>query len=174
MHFSHAFRLGPALTAIIAFGLARAPSPAAAQTLSTLPARNISFGAFGVGSTATFGQTVTAPGDVLQDFTFEVAFSASRPLLADAEVYAWNGTTAAGPALFRSSPFAINNPSLNPYAFMPYTVTPNIAVTVGAQYVLLFTTSGLQGRAVEFVFLLRRGQSGHLYWWEFRVSEQRQ
>ena len=133
-------RSGLALAALTALGLA-AVRPAAAQTINTLPAQNSTIGSFGVPNAATYGQTIVSPTTgTLLDFTFNVSNDFNSSIPADAEVYAWNGTGATGPALFQSSPFTINTGS----GFTLFTATPNVAVTAGSQYVLLFTTSGLQ------------------------------
>ena len=122
--------------------LVLAAHPASAQTINTIPDQNNTVGIFGVPNTATYGQTIVSPTTgTLLDFTFNVDNYSTSTIMADAEVYAWNGTGATGPALFQSSPFSIV-PSGSSYTL--YTATPNVSVTAGSQYVLLFTTSGLQ------------------------------
>ena len=78
----------------------------------------------------------------LQDFVFNVNNDGGTPITADAEVYAYNSMTnmASGPALSQSAPFTIAPNG----AFTLVTAPSGAAVTAGSQYVLLFTTSGLQ------------------------------
>ncbi len=142
--------LRPVLTALCL--LAAMPTYAqasafGASTVSTLPDMNASVGNFGAGATATFGQTITAPAQdsLLTRFAFVLENFGGAPLEADAEVYAWDGAGVLGPALFQSAPFTIAaNSAADPLAGVLYRATPNITLSAGGQYVLLFTTSGLQ------------------------------
>lgn len=123
-----------------------------ASTVSTFPDMNASVGDFGAGATATLGQTITAPAEdsLLTDFAFVLENFGKAPIQADAEVYAWDGAGASGPALFRSAPFTIAaDPVTGLLGNVLYTATPNIVLGAGGQYVLLFTTSGLQGGQTE-------------------------
>ena len=135
-------KTGLALAALAALGLAAA-RPAAAQTIDTLSAQSNDVGVFGPTHTPTYGQTIISPitGSLL-DFTFNVQNDGGNPITADAEVYAYNSATnkASGPALSQSAPFtlAANN------TFTLVTAPSGAAVTAGSEYVLLFTTSGLQ------------------------------
>ncbi len=102
---------------------------------------------WGVTDTATYGQTITTPttDTELTSFTFYLGpqYSGSGPIEYQSYVYAWDATTrmATGPVLYQSSVSTFTaNGSLDPVTF-----TPDVNLTAGDQYVLFFSTSGLQG-----------------------------
>ena len=78
--------------------------PLSAVTIDTLASWDGSsfISSFGIPNTQTYGQTVTVPLGlpVLQSFSFELKLPAT--LAFRGEVYAWDGTKAAGPDLFES------------------------------------------------------------------------
>jgi hypothetical protein len=88
------------------------------------------WGPSATGGGQSYGDIFTAPGSVLNDFTFTAA-GESYPFVA--QVYAWNGTGATGPALYTSG---LNTLTATLTA---YTFTPNITLTVGNAYVAFIT-----------------------------------
>jgi hypothetical protein len=117
--------LGAALAGALALPASAAAidNPANGGTIS-------SWGPSAVGGGQSYGDIFTAPGSVLNDFTFTVAGS-TYPFVA--QVYAWNGTGATGPALYTSG---INNLTATLTA---YTFTPNLSLTLGNAYVAFVT-----------------------------------
>ena len=117
---------------------------------------------WGVTDTATYGQTITTPttGTELTSFTFYLGpqYSGSGPINYQAYVYAWDGTTnmATGSALYQSS-MSTFTPNVS---FNPVTFTPDINLTAGDQYVLFFSTSGLQS-----------GQPDSTIYWGYSPSD---
>jgi hypothetical protein len=101
------------------------------------------------GYTPTVGQTFVAPSDVLtlDSFSFEATdFTAGSTLSYQAAVYAWSGSLlggnapqgATGPALYTSPDTVF----VDTGTFQTVTVnTGGIALTPGASYVALLTTS---------------------------------
>jgi hypothetical protein len=93
----------------------------------------------------TVGQTFTADstlGLYLDDFTLYFHnISVFDKITYDADVYAWNGTTVTGPALFTSGPFDLAGGSS---VFVPITITTDLTtpLTAGQQYIALVTTVG--------------------------------
>jgi len=82
----------------------------------------------------SYGQIFTVPGGstVLNDYTLTVRyFDTSFPFVS--QLYAWNGTTTTGPALFTSG--TLNTAPTE----TPYTFTPNVGVTAGQQYIAFVT-----------------------------------
>ncbi len=96
---------------------------------------------FGVPNSATYGQVVTVPADrtVLESFDFELLVPSSVSF--QAEVYAWDGTKATGPALYEGS---ARSTTQNSSFELIHTDTGGIPVTPGAQYVVFLSTSKLQ------------------------------
>jgi hypothetical protein len=100
-------------------------------------------------STATYGQTFVAPAtdNVLQNFTFYISGQGNGATVTfQADVYAWFGSLqggngpqgSTGPALFTSPNMTFTDNG----TFQPVTVnTGGVALTPGADYVALFTTS---------------------------------
>lgn len=126
--------------------LAAAPSTARADSIISVP-QTRSVGNWGVPNTATYGQTVTVPvnGDTqLNSFTFYLGPPAygSGTINYEAYVYAWDPTTneATGSALYTSG-LATYTPGAG---YVPVTFSPGVNLIAGDQYVLFFSTSGLQ------------------------------
>lgn len=99
-------------------------------------------GSWGVLNTATYGQTLTAEGSQLTDFTFYLGrrSGGSGDIQYRAYLYQWDGSKATGSAVWQSA-ISVLTPGVNPF---PVSFAPNAAVTNGSQYVLFFSTSGLQ------------------------------
>jgi hypothetical protein len=83
-----------------------------------------------VGGGQSYGEIFTAAGNVLNDFTFTVAGN-SYPFVA--QVYAWSGTGATGPALYTSGVTALTA------TLTSYTFTPNLSLSSGSLYVAFVT-----------------------------------
>ena len=129
----------------ILFCLAYSPMAHAQTTLTTLPDWNgsTSQGDWGVPDTSTYGQTFTTPTDnVLNDFTVYMSrYGGSGPINYQAYVYAWDGSKAAGPALFTSAVSSVDPGA----SFIPVTTnTGATTLTAGQVYVAFLSTSGLQ------------------------------
>ena len=118
----------------------------ASLTIETIPAWDgQSFvGSFGERNTATYGQTVTAPGNVLQSFKFLVDDSLNPDFVDfEAFVYAWDGAKAAGPALYTSAPMSTtNNGGQGGYEEIEL-LTGGVPVVTGGEYVLFLSVSNL-------------------------------
>jgi len=120
-------------------------TPALADTtIDTTPSWNGSsavqpWGTVAGGNTPTYGQVITTPADhFLTSFSFELNTPAGIGYTGD--VYAWNGVSATGPALFQSPQELTSGPS---GAFKLTTVdVPFLDLTAGSQYVLFLTTVG--------------------------------
>jgi hypothetical protein len=133
-HFGTAF----ALVLIVAL------RASASTTIDTTPWDSTLF-PFGEPITATYGQTITVPptDSVLTSFTFFLDDTLSRPGLTkfEAFVYAWDGTKAAGPALFSSSPMSTTNNAGND-GFETFEIdTGSLTLQPGGTYVLFFSTA---------------------------------
>lgn len=99
---------------------------------------------FGNPNTSTYGQTFLAPVDPLMtDFSFHINASVATTLQFQGEVYQWsgpmqgNGGQATGAMLYQSAPTVL----MGNGAFQTVTMTPNIMLTPGNQYVALLTIS---------------------------------
>ena len=88
------------------------------------------WGPSATGGGQSYGEIFTAAGSVLNDFTFTVA---GDPYPFVAQVYAWNGTGATGPALYTSG---IDNLTA---ILTSYTFNPNISLVAGNLYVAFVT-----------------------------------
>lgn len=122
-------------------------SSAGAQNIDTISAWNgTSFiSSYGVVNTATYGQTITptARQTTLESFTFKLGF-AGAAVNSKAYIYQWDGSKATGSALYTSAPVSIGS------AAQFYTVTFNTGgttLTANQQYVIMMSTSELQGGA---------------------------
>ncbi len=120
-------------------------------TLVSAP-QSVGQAAWGVPSSDSYGQTLVAPNDLyLDSFTFYLGpqYSGSGAIEYQAYVYLWNGTAATGSALYTS---AVN--SYTPgTGYTPVTFFPEIPVTPGFEYVLFFSTGGLQaGRPASTIY----------------------
>jgi uncharacterized repeat protein (TIGR01451 family) len=96
-------------------------------------------GNFGIPTTATFGQVITAPvgGEILQSFTFYMGQPAT--LAFQGEVYAWDGTMATGPNLFESVPMTTTGTGTEAVTFD----AGGVPLQAGQQYVLFASCSRL-------------------------------
>jgi hypothetical protein len=127
-------------TATLAFVLAGA----AHADLGTMASWNGTLiGPFGAGSatnTATYGQTITATpsANVLESFSF--AMTTLPGALFKAYVFNWDGEKATGPALFTSAPLSTG---LYTNVDEITVETGRLSLTPGSQYMLAFSTSGL-------------------------------
>ena len=128
--------------------LVTASSSSAYTPINTYPVWNGTqyISSFGVPNTATYGQIVTAPPleTRLNSFSFSIGVS-SATITFRAEVYAWNGTMATGPALYESAPVSMGN--ISAYQQFTFTIPGGVPVTPGQQYVLFATTSRDQAGA---------------------------
>lgn len=136
------------LTTLMAAGLVALFATATqAQSIDTTPLWDgvSAIQPFGVGpgSTSTYGQTIhtDADGGALNGFSFFLG-----PLAASfsAQVYAWDDAAgrASGPALFGSGPLSVD--ATGPGFHEVAVDTGGVTLAGGSDYVLLFTTSGLQ------------------------------
>jgi hypothetical protein len=103
---------------------------------------------FGNSNTATYGQTFTAPGGVLDSWTFYLQNEYVTPQNFEFFVFGWNGSSATGPALYQSS---LQTVTPSETAYTPFTVNPNLALTAGQQYVMFINESGLNGSTDGFI-----------------------
>ncbi|GEM_PF-2914218 len=124
--------------AVTLMGAALAPAHAA--VIDTTPLWNGKdpvrpFG--GIASTSTYGETFSAPGGALKDFTFFIN-TFGKSIAASAQVYAWNdqqnGGSALGKALF-SQDVTLNSNSLQSFVFH----TGGLALSKNVPYVALLT-----------------------------------
>jgi hypothetical protein len=118
--------------------------PATATVISV--SQNGSVAAWGVPVLATIGQTLTAPADSqLLDFTFLLSTqnNGSGAIAYQAHVFAWDAVNsrAVGASLYSSATTTYTAPASG---FVPVTFSPNITLTPNQEYVLFFSTSGLQ------------------------------
>lgn len=130
---------------------------AAANAASITVAGNSQISSWGVTNTATYGQTFIAEGSQLTDFTFYLGnrVNGSGNIQYRAYLYQWDGAKATGSAIWQSATSALT-PAVGSFAVSH---APNAAVTNGAQYVLFFSTSGLQS-----------GQPGSQVSWSTNLS----
>lgn len=120
--------------------------PAIAQIIDTVPYWNGTtfIDSFGRPNTANYGQTITAKGLYrLNSFTFYVRKDIGSDIPFQANVYAWDSVNRriTGPALFQSPIMTITGSTYQPYTIQ----TGNLALQAGQQYVLLFSTMGIDG-----------------------------
>lgn len=118
------------LAAAMAAGLA---APAAAATISTLGDQNGTVWEWGLPDTTWYGQTVTFDAAVtMNSFTFRLD-DIGRSIGYTAYVYAWDGSAAAGAALFSASGATLGASGFNDYT----TGTGALGLLAGA-YVLFW------------------------------------
>jgi hypothetical protein len=93
---------------------------------------------FGIPDTQTYGQTVTVPlgMPVLQSFAFEMQLPTA--LAFRGEVYAWDGTRAAGPNLFESGVTSTTDGGV--FQLITFN-TGGITLVPGGVYVLFASSS---------------------------------
>ncbi len=126
-------------------------TPAAAQTTIGAGGGGI-IQSWGKPNTQTYGQTITAPTDnILNSFSFWLGRTStnfpepSTPSLSFmAYVYAWNGSMAAGPALYTSGVFTHDATPSTPFTEYAFG-TGGLSVVPGNVYALFLSTSGLSG-----------------------------
>ncbi|MCB5185452.1 FxDxF family PEP-CTERM protein [Methylobacillus gramineus] len=129
----------PALGFALALTFASAANAANISTLDQWDGTiDSSVSPFGTPDTATYGQTISI-GDVaqvLQSFTFNLtALDAAFTV----EVGTWTGSRV-GEIVYQSDPFSFSAQS----EFTAITASPDITLNANSQYVLYFTTSGIQ------------------------------
>jgi hypothetical protein len=83
------------------------------------------------GDNQSYGVAFTAPQAVLQDYSLTVSSDTSFPFVS--QVYAWNGSSAVGSALYTSGTFNTTG------SFTTYTFTPDIDLVAGDQYIAFVT-----------------------------------
>jgi hypothetical protein len=113
----------------------------------------------------TFGQTFTAPSDnVLTNFTVYTRATFGASLHARAYVYAWDGNSITGPALFTGGPLTLTNPS-GSSSFTEVPTATNVVLNAGSQYVFMMTILGEPASSGSAVFGLTSsdpyGGGGH-------------
>lgn len=115
---------------------------AKASVISTLDNSDFDFRCLGTagGCGQTFGQTFTVVGSEtrLIDFGFILSSVESGSLNIQFNLFAWNGSNIAGPALFQSSVLSINNAEAQLYTF-----ATNVDLTSGNQYMAFINTAGI-------------------------------
>ncbi|MCB5188214.1 FxDxF family PEP-CTERM protein [Methylobacillus caricis] len=118
--------------------LAFTPAVHAATTISTIDQWDGEVSPFGTPDTATYGQTITI-GDqdqVLQSFSFILSdLNAAFTI----EVGSWTGSRV-DEILYQSDPFRFSASS----EYTEITAYPSVTLQANNQYVLYFTTSGIQ------------------------------
>ncbi|MCB5190090.1 PEP-CTERM sorting domain-containing protein [Methylobacillus arboreus] len=118
--------------------LAFAPAVHAATTISTIDQWDGEVSPFGTPDTATYGQTISIgeQAQVLESFSFiltdlNAAFTV--------EVGTWTGSRV-GEIIYQSDPFRFSASS----EYTEITAYPSVNLEANSQYVLYFTTSGIQ------------------------------
>lgn len=95
---------------------------------------------FGYPNTATYGQSFTAPADnVLDDWTFYLAYAGGPPANFEFFVMSWNGSSANGTVLYQSG----LETAVPGSGYAAFTVAPDLTLTTGNQYVMFINESGL-------------------------------
>ncbi|MFJ5446454.1 PEP-CTERM sorting domain-containing protein [Methylobacillus methanolivorans] len=119
--------------------LAFAPAVHAATTISTLDQWDGDVSPFGTPDTATYGQTITIgeQAQVLESFSF-ILTELNTPFTI--EVGTWTGSRV-GEILYQSDPFRFSAAS----EYTEITAYPSVTLNANSEYVLYFTTSGIQG-----------------------------
>lgn len=126
--------------AAILMGAVLAPAHAAViDTTSLWDGKNPVRPFGGSNSTTTYGETFSAPGGALKNFTFFIN-TFGKSIAASARVYAWsdqkNGGSAVGKALFDKA-VTLNSNSLQSFTFH----TGGLALSKSASYVALLTVT---------------------------------
>jgi len=95
----------------------------------------------------TYGEIFSAPQSFLDDYTFTV--SSTTPFSFVSQVYAWNGTSVTGSALYTS---AILQTTTN---MLAYTFNADVSLTAGNSYIAFLTNQpngvGLGGSGYGFM-----------------------
>jgi hypothetical protein len=125
---------------VVSVGLLLGGWPLSAVTIDTVPSWDGTsyISSFGIPDTETYGQTVTVPLGlpVLRSFSFEMELPST--LAFRGEVYAWDGTKAAGANLFESG--ATSTDGSGVFELITFN-TGGIALVPGGVYVLFASTS---------------------------------
>jgi hypothetical protein len=127
-----------------AFTLALSPTASArAATIDTTGSDTGTVIQFGAPDTATYGQTFTAPGTVLDSFSLFLRnrFTGAGSLDLRGYVAAWNGLMASS-IQYESSTRTMNAGG----ALQQFDFSPNLALTPGNQYVAFLSIVNLQGQ----------------------------
>ena len=127
--------------AVVAFTLALSPAASArAVTIDTTSSDTGTIVQFGAPDTATYGQTFTAPGSVLNSFSLFLRnrFTGSGSLDLRGYVAGWNGVMASG-ILYESSTRTMNAGG----ALQRFDFSPSLPLTPGSQYVAFLSIANL-------------------------------
>jgi hypothetical protein len=141
--------LAGAVPLLAVTALAVPAAQAAPVPVGTLPAwdgQNAVF-AYGPDQTHTYGQVVTAPAGATTLREFALELSLPTDVVSRAEVYAWDGEKATGPALYESAPFSTTvppvdpaNPGVTQFQLASFAI-PDAPVVAGQQYVLFLSVN---------------------------------
>ena len=131
--------------ASVMVGLALTASAHAAASIDTISSWNGSsyISSWGVTDTATYGQTITTTSaTLLRSATFELSAAGGATANFQAYVYQWDPSSShiVGSALYTSAVMTAPSGS----SFAPVTITPDVMLAGSSQYVIFFSTSGLQ------------------------------
>jgi hypothetical protein len=127
--------------AVVACTLVLSPTASAhAVTIDTTGSDTGTIVQFGAPDTATYGQTFTAPGSVLNSFSLFLRnrFTGSGSLDLRGYVAGWNGLMASS-ILYESSTRTMNASG----ALQQFDFSPNLALTPGSQYVAFLSVANL-------------------------------
>ncbi len=119
-------------------------APASSATIDTTGSDTGTIIEFGSPNTATYGQTFTAPGTVLDSFSLYLRNRVTGSGTLDLRGYiaGWNGTEASS-ILYESGTQTMNaNGTLQQFAF-----SPGISLTPSNNYVAFLSISNLQSQA---------------------------
>lgn len=134
---------------VLASAALLAGGASAATIISTLPAWNgtDAVANWGIPDTRVYGQSITAPVGVstLTGFSFQIRDTVGRIGYA-ANVYAWNGSSIAGPPLFILAGQSFGGGGTD--TFLPVSFSTSVTVTPGNQYMMFLSTIGVQTNAV--------------------------
>ena len=115
-------------------------SPAWASTIDTTGAVNDQLAVFGAPNTATYGQTFTAPDQYLTSFSLflQNRYSGAGTLDLRGYIGVWTGTSVSN-ILYESATQTMNTAG----TLQEFNFSPNLALTVGQQYVAFLSISDL-------------------------------
>jgi hypothetical protein len=126
---------------VVTLALALSPTASAhAVTIDTTGSDTGTIVQFGAPDTATYGQTFTAPGSVLDSFSLFLRdrFTGSGSLDLRGYVAGWNGVMASS-ILYESSTRTMNAGG----ALQQFDFSPDLALTPGGQYVAFLSIANL-------------------------------
>jgi hypothetical protein len=126
------------LGALAAACLVATAAPAAAASID-IPANGqaIFFWGPDTGGNQSYGQIFTALDSTLQDYSLTLAFSgegSAGPFSFVSQVFAWNGSTTTGPALYTSAVQQLSSQSFTTFNF-----AANLGLNTGGSYFALVT-----------------------------------